>query len=183
MEEQPEKETSIVAHHNEAVTRSGSPLRPSDAAVESQDETLHLWRSNGIYIIDLQKTVRLFKRAYTFIQDTVAAGGGVLFVGTKKQAQDAVYEEAARCGQYYVNQRWLGGMLTNFSTIKQSIERLNQIGAILDKPEETNLHEKGTGQPEPSVRQAQQELGRNPCDEKTSLSSLHSGPQKREHSS
>jgi len=97
---------------------------------------------NGIYIIDLQKTVRLFKRAYTFIQDTVAAGGGVLFVGTKKQAQDAVYEEAARCGQYYVNQRWLGGMLTNFSTIKQSIERLNQIGAILDKPEETNFTKK-----------------------------------------
>jgi small subunit ribosomal protein S2 len=97
---------------------------------------------NGIYIIDLQKTVRLFKRAYTFVQDTVAAGGGVLFVGTKKQAQDAVYEEAARCGQYYVNQRWLGGMLTNFSTIKQSIERLNQIGAILDKPEETNFTKK-----------------------------------------
>ncbi len=97
---------------------------------------------NGIYIIDLQKTVRLFKRAYTFIQDTVAAGGGVLFVGTKKQAQDAVYEEASRCGQYYVNQRWLGGMLTNFSTIKQSIERLNQIGAILDKPEETNFTKK-----------------------------------------
>jgi len=97
---------------------------------------------NGIYIIDLQKTVRLFKRAYTFVQDTVAAGGGVLFVGTKKQAQDAVYEEAARCGQYYVNQRWLGGMLTNFSTIKQSIERLNQVGAILDKPEETNFTKK-----------------------------------------
>ena len=97
---------------------------------------------NGIYIIDLQKTVRLFKRAYTFVQDTVAAGGGVLFVGTKKQAQDAVYEEASRCGQYYVNQRWLGGMLTNFSTIKQSIERLNQIGAILDKPEETNFTKK-----------------------------------------
>lgn len=97
---------------------------------------------NGIYIIDLQKTVRLFKRAYTFIQDTVAAGGGVLFVGTKKQAQDAVYEEASRCGQYYVNQRWLGGMLTNFSTIKQSIERLNQVGAILDKPEETNFTKK-----------------------------------------
>jgi small subunit ribosomal protein S2 len=97
---------------------------------------------NGIYIIDLQKTVRLFKRAYTFVQDTVAAGGSVLFVGTKKQAQDAVYEEASRAGQYYVNQRWLGGMLTNFSTIKQSIERLNQIGAILDKPEETNFTKK-----------------------------------------
>ncbi|HMK35569.1 MAG TPA: 30S ribosomal protein S2 [Desulfomonilaceae bacterium] len=97
---------------------------------------------NGIYIIDLQKTVRLFKRAYTFVQDTCAQGNSVLFVGTKKQAQDAVYEEASRCGQFYVNQRWLGGMLTNFSTIKQSIEKLNHLGAILDKPEETNLTKK-----------------------------------------
>ncbi|MGC8660579.1 MAG: 30S ribosomal protein S2 [Desulfomonilaceae bacterium] len=97
---------------------------------------------NGIYIIDLQKTVRLFKRAYQFVQEASATGVGVLFVGTKKQAQDAVLEEAQRCGQYYVNQRWLGGMLTNFSTIKQSIERLNQLGAILDKPEETNFTKK-----------------------------------------
>ncbi len=97
---------------------------------------------NGIYIIDLQKTVRLFKRAYQFVQDAAASGVGVLFVGTKKQAQDAVLEEASRCGQFYVNQRWLGGMLTNFSTIKQSIERLNQLGVILDKPEETNFTKK-----------------------------------------
>jgi small subunit ribosomal protein S2 len=97
---------------------------------------------NGIYIIDLQKTVRLFKRAYTFVQDTVASGNSVLFVGTKKQAQDAIFEEASRCGQFFVNQRWLGGMLTNFSTIKQSIERLNSIGAILDNPSETNLTKK-----------------------------------------
>lgn len=97
---------------------------------------------NGIYIIDLQKTVRLFKKAYSFVQDTVANGGSVLFVGTKKQAQDAVYEEASRAGQYYVNQRWLGGMLTNFSTIKQSIERLNFLGSILENPEETNFTKK-----------------------------------------
>jgi small subunit ribosomal protein S2 len=97
---------------------------------------------NGIYIIDLQKTVRLFKKAYTFVQDTVGRGGSVLFVGTKKQAQDAVYEEAQRCGQFFVNQRWLGGMLTNFATIKQSIEKLNQFGDILDKPEETNFTKK-----------------------------------------
>jgi small subunit ribosomal protein S2 len=100
---------------------------------------------NGIYIIDLQKTVRLFKRAYQFVQDSAATGCGVLFVGTKKQAQDAVQEEALRCGQYYVNQRWLGGMLTNFSTIKQSIERLNNLGAILERPEETNFTKKEIG--------------------------------------
>jgi small subunit ribosomal protein S2 len=97
---------------------------------------------NGIYIIDLQKTVRLFKKAYTFVQDCVAAGSSVLFVGTKKQAQDAIFEEASRCGQFYVNQRWLGGMLTNFTTIKQSIERLNSIGSILDNPAETTLTKK-----------------------------------------
>ncbi len=100
---------------------------------------------NGIYIIDLQKTVRLFKRAYQFVQDSAATGAGILFVGTKKQAQDAVQEESLRCGQYYVNQRWLGGMLTNFSTIKQSIERLNNLGAILERPEETNFTKKEIG--------------------------------------
>jgi small subunit ribosomal protein S2 len=94
---------------------------------------------NGIYIIDLQKTVRLFKKAYSFIQDTVARGESVLFVGTKKQAQDAIQEEAARCGQFYVNHRWLGGMLTNFSTIRKSVERLNHIGSLLEKPEQSNL--------------------------------------------
>jgi small subunit ribosomal protein S2 len=100
---------------------------------------------NGIYIIDLQKTVRLFKRAYSFVQETVASGGSVLFVGTKKQAQDAIYEEAARANQFYVNQRWLGGMLTNFSTIKQSIDRMNSIGAVLEKPDDTNYTKKELG--------------------------------------
>ncbi|MCD4688421.1 MAG: 30S ribosomal protein S2 [Desulfuromonadaceae bacterium] len=82
---------------------------------------------NGIYIIDLQKTVRYFKEAYSFLRDTVQNGDKVLFVGTKKQAQDAVREETERTGQYYVDNRWLGGMLTNFSTIKRSIDRLKKI--------------------------------------------------------
>jgi small subunit ribosomal protein S2 len=86
---------------------------------------------NGIYIIDLQKTVRLFKSAYNYVVDAVRNGENVLFVGTKKQAQDSVAEEAARCGMYYVNQRWLGGMLTNFSTVKQSIDRLKRIDSML----------------------------------------------------
>ncbi|MFP3866718.1 MAG: 30S ribosomal protein S2 [Desulfobacteraceae bacterium] len=79
---------------------------------------------NGIYIIDLQKTVQLFKIAYEFVAEQVASGGKVLFVGTKKQAQDTIYEEANRCGMFHVNHRWLGGMLTNFQTIRRSIERL-----------------------------------------------------------
>ena len=82
---------------------------------------------NGIYIIDLQKTVRKLEEAYNFIRETAANGGNVLFVGTKKQAQDAIREEAARCGGYYVNARWLGGMLTNFRTMRTRIDRLAQL--------------------------------------------------------
>ena len=85
---------------------------------------------NGIYIIDLQKTVRMFRRVYDFVVDTVANGKMVLFVGTKKQARDAIYEEANRCEMFYVHNRWLGGMLTNFQTIKKSIERLNYLNTI-----------------------------------------------------
>lgn len=85
---------------------------------------------NGIYIIDLQKTVRMFKTAYDFIVDTVANGQSVLFVGTKKQARESIYEEANRCEMFYVHNRWLGGMLTNFQTIKQSIDRLNYLNTI-----------------------------------------------------
>ena len=82
---------------------------------------------NGIYIIDLQKTVKKIDEAYNFIKDTVADGKSILFVGTKKQAQDAIKTEAERCGMYYVNERWLGGMLTNFKTIKSRIARLKDI--------------------------------------------------------
>jgi len=85
---------------------------------------------NGIYIIDLQRTVRMFKTAYDFIVDTVAGGKSVLFVGTKKQARDSIYEEANRCEMFYVHNRWLGGMMTNFQTIKQSIDRLNYLNNI-----------------------------------------------------
>lgn len=85
---------------------------------------------NGIYIIDLQKTVRYFKAAYDFVKQVVEGGDKVLFVGTKKQAQDAIMEETVRSGQFYVNNRWLGGMLTNFSTIKGSIDRLKKIEAM-----------------------------------------------------
>lgn len=82
---------------------------------------------NGIYIIDLQKTVKKIDEAYNFIKEIGATGKPILFVGTKKQAQDSVEEEAKRCGMYYVNQRWLGGMLTNFKTISQRINRLSKI--------------------------------------------------------
>ncbi|MEI8356149.1 MAG: 30S ribosomal protein S2 [Deltaproteobacteria bacterium] len=85
---------------------------------------------NGIYIIDLQKTVRLFKNAYSFVKGAIQDGETALFVGTKKQAQDSVAEEAQRCNMFYVNQRWLGGMLTNFATVKQSIDKLKRLDAM-----------------------------------------------------
>jgi small subunit ribosomal protein S2 len=88
-------------------------------------------KRNGIYIIDLQKTLKLFKEASAFIADLAGQGKRILFVGTKRQAQDAILEEANRCGMFYVNNRWLGGTLTNFSTVRRSIERLKEIETIL----------------------------------------------------
>ena len=82
---------------------------------------------NGIYIVDLQKTVRKLEEAYSFVRELSASGQTLLFVGTKKQAQDAIREEAARCGQYFVNARWLGGMMTNFKTMRTRVDRLTQL--------------------------------------------------------
>jgi small subunit ribosomal protein S2 len=101
---------------------------------------------NGIHIIDLQKTVTMLDRAYSFVQDVTRDGGRVLFVGTKKQAQEAVAEEAQRAGQYYVNQRWLGGLLTNFHTIQQRLRRLDELEnmretGVFDRlPKKEQLH-------------------------------------------
>ncbi len=85
---------------------------------------------NGIYIIDLQKTVVEIEKAYAFMREVVAQGGEVLFVGTKKQAQESIESEAKRCGMHYINQRWLGGLLTNFETIKKRIDRLHELNRM-----------------------------------------------------
>ncbi len=103
---------------------------------------------NGIYIIDLQKTVKKLEEAYMFVRDTAAAGDSILFVGTKKQAQEAIKEEAERVGMFYVNARWLGGMLTNFKTMRRRVDRLNQLRRmsedgtfdLLPKKEVIKLH-------------------------------------------
>ncbi|MBI3609143.1 MAG: 30S ribosomal protein S2 [Nitrospirae bacterium] len=84
---------------------------------------------NGIYVIDLQKTVKCFESAYAFVKQTAADGRAVLFVGTKRQAQDVIETEAKRCQMFYVNQRWMGGMLTNFQTIRKNVERLKKLEA------------------------------------------------------
>ncbi|MFD1426277.1 small subunit ribosomal protein S2 [Kroppenstedtia sanguinis] len=87
---------------------------------------------NGIYIIDLQKTVKMMEETYNYVRDLASKGGKILFVGTKKQAQDAVREEAERSGMFYVNHRWLGGTLTNFQTIRKRIDRLHKLEAMED---------------------------------------------------
>ncbi len=90
---------------------------------------------NGIYIIDLKKTVPMLREAYNFVRDTVAQGGSVLFVGTKKQAQETIQEEAARCNMPYVNQRWPGGMLTNYQTIRKSLEQMFELERLEESGE------------------------------------------------
>jgi len=97
---------------------------------------------NGIHIIDLQKTVQLMDVAYNFVRDTVAEGKDILFVGTKKQAQEAIQEEATRCGMFYVNHRWLGGTLTNFKTIRKSIEKLKKLERLEEGTEFQGLTKK-----------------------------------------
>ncbi|HXU45015.1 MAG TPA: 30S ribosomal protein S2 [Thermoanaerobaculia bacterium] len=91
-------------------------------------------KRNGIYIIDLQKTLKLFQQAADFVQDLASQGKRILFVGTKRQAQEAITEEAARCGEFYVTNRWLGGTLTNFVTLRTSIQKLKEIEARLGDP-------------------------------------------------
>ena len=103
---------------------AGVHFRAPDQKMEPQDEEYIFTERNGIYIIDLQKTVKKAEEAYMFIREVAESGKPILFVGTKKQAQESVEFEAKRCGQYYVVNRWLGGMLTNFKTIQTRIARL-----------------------------------------------------------
>ena len=112
---------------------------------------------NGIHIIDLQKTVGLVDDAYNAIFDVVEQGGTILFVGTKKQAQETVAEEAARCGMYYVNERWLGGMLTNFKTIQSRIDRLKKI----EKMEEDGTFERLPKKEVIALKKEQEKLEKN----------------------
>ncbi len=114
---------------------------------------------NGIYIIDLQKTVVLARAALRFVSDVTARGGSVLFVGTKKQAQDVVREEASRSGQYFVTNRWLGGTLTNFKTIKQGIDRLKSIETMAEDGTYARLPKKEVAQLEREREKLEKNLG------------------------
>jgi len=113
---------------------------------------------NGIYIIDLQKTLKLFKDAMRYVGEMAAQGKTVLFVGTKRQAQDAVAEEATRCQQYYVNQRWLGGLLTNMSTVQRSIKRLKELDALASEGSWEGRAKKEVGRLERERKHLQQNL-------------------------
>lgn len=97
---------------------------------------------NGIYIIDLQQTLARLEQAYAFVRDTVAAGESILFIGTKRQAAEILEEEAKRANMFFVNQRWLGGMLTNFQTIRRSIDKMKKMESILENPSEHGLKKK-----------------------------------------
>ena len=113
---------------------------------------------NGIYIIDLGKTARLLKDAEQFVADLAAQGRTLLFVGTKRQAQDAIAEEAQRCGMFFVNQRWLGGLLTNFSTIQRSLARLRDLEAMETDGRYESLSKKEIAQLEKEKRKLQKNL-------------------------
>ncbi len=113
---------------------------------------------NGIYIIDLQKTLKLFKDAMRFVGEMAAQGKSVLFVGTKRQAQDAVAEEATRCQQYYVNQRWLGGLLTNMTTVQRSIKRLKELDSLATEVNWEGRAKKEIGRLERERKHLQQNL-------------------------
>lgn len=114
---------------------------------------------NGIYIIDLQKTVDATKKACAFASQVTAEGKKVLFVGTKKQAKDVIQEEATRAGMYYVNNRWLGGMLTNYQTVKASIDRLKKIEAMKNSPEWNEIPKKEQSRNERELEKLQKSLG------------------------
>ena len=107
-----------------------SDIRPEDGTLKWRSISSQNAERNGIYIIDLQKSVGMVDDAYKAVADIAADGGTILFVGTKKQAQDAIKVESERCGMFYVNERWLGGMLTNFKTIQSRIGRLKEIEAM-----------------------------------------------------
>jgi small subunit ribosomal protein S2 len=114
---------------------------------------------NGIHIIDLQQTVGRLNEAYNFVRDTAAQGKTVLFVGTKKQAQEAIEAEASRCGMFYVNQRWLGGMLTNFRTIQQRIRRLEELEQRRDAGDFDRLPKKEAGKLDDEIFRLNRILG------------------------
>ncbi len=113
---------------------------------------------NGIYIIDLQKTLKLFKDAMRYVGEMSAAGKTVLFVGTKRQAQEAIAEEATRCNQFYVNQRWLGGLLTNITTVQKSIKRLKELDAMATENAYEGRAKKEVGRLERERKHLQQNL-------------------------
>ena len=136
---------------------------------------------NGIYIIDLQKTVKKLDEAYNFVRDTAAEGGEILFVGTKKQAQESIRDEATRCGMHYVNARWLGGMLTNFRTIRKRIDRMEQLKNMQADGHFRSAAQEGSCQARTRDGEAGQVPGRCEEHEGPAQGSVHRGSPQRAH--
>ena len=132
MEEKPQEEKEMAVVSMKQLLEAGVHFGHQTRRWNPKMAPYIFTERNGIYIIDLQKTVKKLNEAYLFARDLAAEGKDILFVGTKKQAQDSVKEEAERCSMPYVNARWLGGMLTNFSTIRTRIDRLNQLRTMRD---------------------------------------------------
>jgi len=132
MEEKPQEEIKMAVVSMKQLLEAGVHFGHQTRRWNPKMSQYIFTERNGIYIIDLQKTVKKLNEAYLFARDIAAEGGDILFVGTKKQAQDSVKEEAERCSMPYVNARWLGGMLTNFTTIRTRIDRLNQLRTMRD---------------------------------------------------
>ncbi len=136
---------------------------------------------NGIYIIDLQKTVKKLDEAYNFVRDMAAEGGSILFVGTKKQAQESIREEATRCGMHYVNARWLGGMLTNFRTIRRRIDRMEQIKKMREDGTFDMLPKKEVAKLELELEKLEKFLGGVKDDGQAAQGHVHCGPAQGAH--
>ena len=128
---------------------------------------------NGIYIVDLQKTLKMFREAEKFVREAAQAGKKILFVATKKQAQELIAAEAERCNMYYVNQRWLGGTMTNFTTIRKSIDRLLNLEKMEEEGEFERLHKKRGSQKTQRDRKTQQVSSRNKKYARTSSCYFH----------
>ena len=152
-------ERSDGNNFDETTVGGRNPFRPPDAPVEPQDGPLHFGERHGIYIFDLQKTMRLLQNAYTTVRDKSAKGGRILFLGTKKQARETVRQEAERCGMYFVNHRWLGGMLTNWETIQKSVRKLKE----LEEMESSGTIEQFTKKEGTRMRKHREKLDRNLC--------------------
>ena len=159
MEEQPEQEKTMSYITMKEMLEAGLHFGHQTHRWNPKMKPYIFGARNNIYIINLDKTLPLFNKAYKYVTDTVAKGGSILFVATKRQAQEIIRDEAERCGMFYVNHRWLGGMLTNYQTIKQSIERLKKLQSMKEDGTINYYKKKEIMQMEKELEKLERNLG------------------------